>query len=289
MKNYLERIENTAGDWNSGILNITQVNDDNLVLKPVSIAPESVDIADYCTFSASPPGGDWIEAIHVEDQEGNLLLDFYDSSPAENGYQDNTDMIITAKPGDILTISVTVNNSIYYRKQYLSWGHDIMSEDLVTIADLYGSLGYPWTHTYQYIVPDRPGNYLVSWWERYSHFGSPCDDTYYGERRDFTLNIGSGFTEYNTEGSRVSPELELTPIESVESSLIEWEATVIEGVTEASIETSLNGGLTWSPVVNYGPVPGIIQGMDLSNLVLSVKGSPLPENKSCRGSYCSSC
>lgn len=148
-----------------------------------------IDAGLFCSFSVSDPGGDWISAIHIEDQDENVLLDVSYASYAENGYRDATDNIIACHPGDILKISVTVDADSSSWTQSLSWGHSIYSEDLETVADLHSLNGCPWTHIYYFEVPDNPGVFLVSWWEHYDGYDSGCGTYTYAERQDYTLWI----------------------------------------------------------------------------------------------------
>ncbi len=148
----------------------------------------SVNVDNYRYFSASSPEDDWISGIHIEDQNGNILLDTSTPTASSTGYRNMTDQIIEANPGDELTITVDVDAGSSWT-QALSWGHDINSlGSLEKVSDLY-SASAPYTYTYTWTVPDQPGNYLMSWWEHYSDFDSWYGDHGYAERQDFTLHI----------------------------------------------------------------------------------------------------
>ena len=148
-----------------------------------------IDATQFCSFSASTPEDDWISDVYIANQRGEVLLDVSYGSFASTGYRDATDSIIVCSPGDILTISVTVNAGSSSWDQWLSWGHTVLTADLVTVADLYGGSGCPWTHTYDWEVPDETGTFLVSWWEHYGDYGAGCGDHSYAERQDYTLVI----------------------------------------------------------------------------------------------------
>jgi hypothetical protein len=171
----------------------------------------TINIEDYCSFSVgSGASDDWIQAIHIIDQNSNVLLDVGPYSYMVGGHRDNTDMIIACEPGDELTISVTVNAGSRSWTQALSWGHTIDSEDLVTIADLNMASGCPWTHIYTWIVPDEPGIYLIAWWENYNGYTSGCGSKNYAERHSYTLHI---LEEGEEPGEPEPPEEPLPPLE----------------------------------------------------------------------------
>ncbi|HEB84051.1 MAG TPA: hypothetical protein ENI92_03520, partial [Bacteroidetes bacterium] len=146
-----------------------------------------VDPSGYCAFSADWPEDDWISAVRVVNQRAEVLLDVSWGSYAPTGYRDATAHIIEAAPGDVLTISVTVEAGSSSWDQFLSWGHAIDLPELTKVADLYGGAGCPWTHTFDWTVPAGSGAYLISLWEHYGDYGEGCGVTEYGERVDLTL------------------------------------------------------------------------------------------------------
>jgi len=147
-----------------------------------------VDPSLYCAFSASYPEDDWISAVHIVNQRAEVLLDVSWEAYAAAGYRDETARIVEVVPGDVLTISVTVEAGDSRWSQYLSWGHTIGLAELTKVADLYGGAGCPWTHTFDWTVPEGPaGAHMISFWEYYGGFGPACVGDNYAERVDFTL------------------------------------------------------------------------------------------------------
>ncbi len=220
---------------------------------------ESVNVEDYCSFEATlVPEDEWIAAVHIENQDGRVLLDSQTPNPSPTGYRDGTELIVDCSPGDVLTISVTVDAEDTTWVESLSWGHTIYTQDLVTVEDLYESDGCPWTHTYQWTVPDEPGNFLMSWWVHYDGFDEPCGDTDFGERQDFTLNIAEVAVVYEESGERVSPAVDISEVAYVEASRVLFDLNLPAG-TDGMIELSTDG-TTYETVASGDPVPFVAKG-----------------------------
>lgn len=66
--------------------------------------------------------------------------------------------------------------------------------------------------------------------------------------------------------------IDLTPVGRAATSHLTWSATTPAGTT-ITIETSLDGGLTWAPAVNGGPVLGIHLGEDLTGRMLWIRAT----------------
>jgi len=62
-------------------------------------------------------------------------------------------------------------------------------------------------------------------------------------------------TRYLTTGTRQSPQLDLSPISTVESSSISWQETL--NSQTITIETSVDGGSTWQTATNGGAIPNL--------------------------------
>ena len=150
---------------------------------------DPIDASQFCSFTVSDPEDDWISAVYIVNQKAEVLLDVSYASYSETGYRDATDNIIVCTPGDVLTISVTVEAGSSGWDQALSWGHTILSEDLEKVADLLLSDGCPWTHTFDWTVLEVPGTHMISFWEHYGNFDDGCGGFYYAERQDYTIVI----------------------------------------------------------------------------------------------------
>lgn len=96
-------------------------------------------------------------------------------------------------------------------------------------------------------------------------------------------------TAYLASGNRVSPSYSITAPGIAKTSLISWSETDVtqpssnassEYPAQVLIETSLDGGATWSKCTNHQPIPYLLAGMNTSTLTirqtLSV-GGPSPE------------
>ena len=172
---------------------------------------DPIDASQFCSFTVSVPEDDWISAVYIINQKAEVLLDVSYASYSETGYRDATDNIIVCTPGDVLTISVTVEAGSAGWDQALSWGHTILSEDLEKVADLFLSDGCPWTHTFDWTVPEAPGTHMISFWEHYGNFDDGCGGFNYAERQDYTLVIIATadtectWTDYAPVGTAVIP------------------------------------------------------------------------------------
>jgi len=82
--------------------------------------------------------------------------------------------------------------------------------------------------------------------------------------------IGPHFNDYRPSGTRISSPLNLDPVGIVESTSISWEATV-PASTSLTVETSLDGGVTWQTATNGGSIPGISPGDNLEGKTLLVR------------------
>ncbi len=79
-------------------------------------------------------------------------------------------------------------------------------------------------------------------------------------------------TDFVATGTRVSPPIDLSVVGTARTSTIGWIATTPLG-TSVAIETSLNGGATWSPATNGGGVPGFTAGLDVVGTALLVRST----------------
>ena len=149
----------------------------------------AVNQADYCAGTCYA-SDEWIESVLIKNQRDETLLDAgpYTTSPGTSAPLDNTSMIVECCPGDTLTISVKAHTEWTGDSMSISWGHDLNSTDLETAEDL-AIESAPYTHTWEWVVPDSPGNYLISFWTAYYEYVSGCGNIQ-GQRQDYTLNIG---------------------------------------------------------------------------------------------------
>ncbi|MFW6015176.1 MAG: hypothetical protein ACOCRK_01915, partial [bacterium] len=154
-----------------------------------NLSPNVVDVNNFCGFSVTEEDDDWIENIKIIKQDGEILLNISKNSSSTDGYHYYNDDVLELKSGDVLNISVTVNAISSVWEQYLSFGHSIFYDSLNNTFDLYGDSNTPWTYEFQWEVPYSPGNHLLSFWEHYNDFGSPCGEFSFGERQDFSIYI----------------------------------------------------------------------------------------------------
>jgi len=92
---------------------------------------------------------------------------------------------------------------------------------------------------------------------------------------DGTINGATWVNDYKSSGTRTSPTLDLSPVGTAKSSIIEFTTTTPAG-TSVDIETnlSLDGGQTWKgwkTCTSGQPIPDITEGLDLSNAVLQCR------------------
>lgn len=81
------------------------------------------------------------------------------------------------------------------------------------------------------------------------------------------LNVVSG---YKPSGTRRSNVIDLSPIGTAYNCVITWDEVKPSG-TDIIIETSLDGGVTWTKTINGQPIPGIYDGMDMVNKTILVR------------------
>lgn len=84
------------------------------------------------------------------------------------------------------------------------------------------------------------------------------------------VKIATKSGAYLPSGSRISPALDLSPAGIAVSSKIAWTASTPSG-TSIVVETSLDGGATWQPCTNGGPIPGITPGTDVTGKTLLIR------------------
>jgi len=77
---------------------------------------------------------------------------------------------------------------------------------------------------------------------------------------------------YHSTGTWTSQPIDLSSVGVAAASAISWQADTPPG-TAVTVEASLDGGQTWQPCTNGGPVPGIVPGMDPADKNLLVRAA----------------
>jgi hypothetical protein len=107
------------------------------------------------------------------------------------------------------------------------------------------------------------------------------DSTFDTELNHATETVGyiafaPSFLWYKDNGNRVSPQLDLSVVGTVESSLVSWTQTLNGGTITIETRISTDNGATWSawkPCTNGGAIPDLPYGTDASTALLECRQS----------------
>ncbi len=81
-------------------------------------------------------------------------------------------------------------------------------------------------------------------------------------------------TSYTNPGYRTSPIFSLGSVGIARSSQVNWNAspaTQNAKTPQVTIETTLDGGATWQPCTNHGPIPGLVPGQNMTGLSIQFR------------------
>ncbi|KKN19875.1 hypothetical protein LCGC14_0941390, partial [marine sediment metagenome] len=106
------------------------------------------------------------------------------------------------------------------------------------------------------------GGIYTAWWD--AVVGCQCTSTPAWPAASGNLIVNPSFEQtHASTGTRVSPAFNVTSVTDVSETSIRWDATAGSGETVV-VEYSTDAGVSYTPVTNEGPIPGVSAGDDLS-------------------------
>lgn len=239
------RTDTTQNDFQQGTLNNLTATTAGSLEIVTSSATKTEDFEDSTyTFGFS---GDWIR-VGTSPYSGSWCF--------RNKQIDDNQISSTQ-----VTVDLTCAGSVtfFYRVSSES-GYDYFNFSIDEIGKVSNSGQTGWI---QVSFPLSAGSHTLKW--RYSKDGSSS----VGEDSVYIDNLSiSGFPG-RPPGNYVSPALDISSVNTVESSSINWNAT-IPNDTSLNVETSLsydcgNTWTAWQEVANGEFIPGLVQGINLNN------------------------